>query len=117
VSFQHGLDEVAQRHKRRAGIVAELAEHRLTLLEAAARFRTLNAEMPDHVQQVVRKAYQEYPEPERDCRFVIDYLDHHLLGDSATRQVVTGRLENELCDLIHTGSLSAEAEGANAAVR
>lgn len=107
--LQQGLGEVTERHAARARVLDDLAGGGITLPAAAARFRDINAGMPAYVQEIVAHNYQSYPEPERDCRAVIEYLRHYI-RDSAPRDQLIGRLENDLCDLLHANLPSAETD-------
>jgi hypothetical protein len=90
-------------HRRMAAkrvVVADLAAERLTLLEAAARFRDLNALSPDSL-HYVRTCYPGTTDEERLCRQVIAWTEtelHERRADDAER--VVARLRAELGELL-----------------
>jgi hypothetical protein len=83
------LSEVQERLGCRERIADEVAEGRMGLLEAAARFRDLNAGLP--------WGYPGASDEVRCCRQVIAWVTTHVEQKStAEAEIVAERLENEL---------------------
>jgi len=88
--------------KRR--IVDELAAGRLTLLEAAARFRSLNREAPFRERRLIHLLQPGRSPEERYCRAVLNFAESRLREDASTK-VFLASLERELQEHIRNGTL------------
>jgi hypothetical protein len=78
--------------------MAELIEGRMTLLEAAAHFRTLDAAMPAQSMYIhcLRTLQPGRSDEERLCHRVIEYTQRTLANRPALAGTVTRRLQAEL---------------------
>ncbi len=87
--------------RSRAGkrqIVRELRAGRLSLAEAAARFRALDRFMPDALYSfTLRQGFPGRSDEERLCRKLIDFLRVEEADQAGTARLV-GRLEAELAE-------------------
>jgi hypothetical protein len=77
-------------------VVGDVAAGRLTLSEAAARFRELNRAEPAAVRDARRATYPAGSEDERCCREVIGWMRGWLRDHPEADGGVSGRLEAEL---------------------
>jgi hypothetical protein len=91
--------------QRRTHVVGELVEDRLSLLEAAARFRTLpgGSDPNDYVEHV-RTAYPADSPTESFCRYVIA-MTRLYLENQPERLGLVGQLETELAGRVRCGLL------------
>src|SRR5262249_51540842 len=101
-------DELARAIRRRTAektrLAAQVAEGRLALPDAAARFRDLDRQPPPFHWDHFRGAYSGRSDEERHCREVIQYV--RVLQDRPEREAaVAARLEAELRDLLDRGDL------------
>jgi hypothetical protein len=88
---------VLARINARQEVVRDLCDGRLTLLEAAARFRALNATAGATARRAAQDIYPGASEGERICRQVIGHVRTHLEEQSPGRgETVTRALEEEL---------------------
>lgn len=84
-----------KRHEARREVIAELTRRRLTLAEAAGRFRDLNAEAP--CRRHLRANHPGRTEEESVCRHLIAWARGELSGRSpGLADEVAARLEAEL---------------------
>jgi hypothetical protein len=102
------LDELSRAVQRRTAekerMAAQVAEGRLTLPDAAARFRDLDRQPPPFYWDQFRHEYPGRSDEERHCREVISYV--RALQDGPDRgAAVAARLEAELRDLLDRGDL------------
>lgn len=87
------LNKIHRATRRRVQVVEQLADGKLTLLEAAARFRAINRELGKNFCHVLPGDSLE----EQVCRQVINYYHGHLrLSDPERARNGTVRLEAEL---------------------
>ncbi len=100
-----------QRRETKARIIEAWAEGRMSLLDAAAQFKMLNAAFPEYWQKKLHERHGGDSEQERACRLVIGYVKYDLPLDDATRADLVTRLETELCHLIYEGALDTPQDG------
>jgi hypothetical protein len=89
-------------------ILVDLATNRLTLLEAAARFRVLNSARTPYMLEFARGRFGPCSEDEAFCREVIAsfrMFDLTDLGDPGRLNAIQARLEAELRQHREKGSL------------
>jgi hypothetical protein len=102
------LDKLYQALRQRVAekerLAAQVAEGRLALPDAAARFRDLDRQPPPFYWDRFRRSYPGCSDEERHCREVISYVQA-LRGRSGQGAVVVARLEAELRDLLDRGDL------------
>jgi hypothetical protein len=72
--LQSSDEQILQRITLKNGVVAALSAGRISLLQAAAQFRTLNAQN-EVIAEVDRLIYPEISDDERVCRNVISYAE------------------------------------------
>jgi hypothetical protein len=106
---QEELDHRAEQIQRcvtdRQEVVAELIAGRISLLQAAVRFRRLNQRLPESA-DAYNHFYPGNSEGERLCRYVIAYVRSTLLDESPDlAPALVERLNAELAQLL-------EADGA-----
>jgi hypothetical protein len=90
------LKRAMQRHEAKEAIVAEVIAERLTLLEAAAQFRDLNATWP-RASHWLEQRYPGVPYELALCRQIIDQVSTELRQcDPGQCDRVVTRLEAEL---------------------
>ena len=90
------LERAMQRHEAKEALVAEVIADRLTLLEAAARFRELNATWP-RASHWLQQRYPGVPYELGLCRQIIDQVCIELRQcDPERGDRVVARLEAEL---------------------
>jgi hypothetical protein len=90
------LERAMQRHEAKEAIVAEVIAERLTLLEAAAKFRDLNANWP-RASHWLQQRYPGVPYELALCRQIIDQVSIELRQRNPERSDrVVARLEAEL---------------------
>jgi hypothetical protein len=99
------LQEVSRRLYGKEHVAAEVARGRLTLLEAAARFRDLNAELPGFQREQFRSVYPGRSDDERHCWQVIRFVRTELQDVPNAVPRVVGRLEAELQARVDRGDL------------
>jgi hypothetical protein len=75
-------------------VAEEVIAGRMTLAEAADRFRVINAARPSHLPFHL-DAFPGGGDEERNCRHVIRFVDSSLMG-RPDREAVVARLESEL---------------------
>jgi hypothetical protein len=103
--LDRGLRAARQRIDAKWKVVRRLLAGELTLLEAAARFRDLNAEPADCPAQDSHLWPSASPE-ERLCRQVIAWARAHSRDDSSgAAGAVVDRLEAELAALLARGAI------------
>ena len=92
------IEESLQRCKAKEDVVRALIAGELTLLQAAARFRDVNASWPQ-ARAVVQQAYAGLPYEHGLCRQVIAYAEVELRGQGSDQKdrVLRG-LEAELAE-------------------
>ncbi|MFL5342971.1 MAG: hypothetical protein ACJ8F7_22800 [Gemmataceae bacterium] len=76
--------ETLRRIERKGAVVRDLIDGRLTFVEAATRFRDLNANSA-HYQIAIQLNYPDVPGDERHCRNVIDYVRNQHPDEPAAR--------------------------------
>jgi hypothetical protein len=84
-------------------IIEDLLAKRITLLEAAAEFRALNAGKHAYT-MVLRSVYPDMSDEERVCRNVIGYVESYADGDEDGRATIH-RLQEDLQRLKASGSI------------
>jgi hypothetical protein len=94
-----------QRGNRKIQVVEEVIAGRLSLVEAAARFRDLWREEPPVSVEGFRRYYAGASDEERYCRAVIGCSGTMTTGQPEKDQEVTRRLEAELAELLRSGTL------------
>ncbi len=111
------LRETTRRMAARDQVIAALCAGRLTLLEAAARFRDLDAECPDPRRDILTLVMRKFDPTgnglsydECVCRTVIDYVRRGREGQDpehscAGTAEAAPRLEEEYRQLVRAGAL------------
>jgi hypothetical protein len=89
--------------KKRA-LASAVIEGRLPLLQAAARFRDLNAQPPAFPWEAFRQTYPGDSDDERHGREVIQFVRHEVQQRPGTDPALVGRLEAELQGLLEHGN-------------
>ena len=105
-SNEEGVDPCRQAMRRatdKRRLAAEAIEGRLSLVDAAARFRDLNAAAPAFNRQAFCTAYPGGSDDERDCRAVLNFVRVELQGRRDADPALAERLEAELHDLLGRG--------------
>jgi hypothetical protein len=97
-------EELSQRVEGKKQVAAEVTAGRLTLLEAAARCRDLDATGGHFNWEGFRKGRGGNSDAERHCREVIDSVRTLLMFEPDRSRAVTERLEAELQDLLQAGT-------------
>ena len=87
--------------KAKTRIVEELSDHRLTLLEAASRFRYVSCAAQDNFLEWFRAVYPGQTDEERWCRQVIS----HVRGHRPKLSSLADQLERELAERLAHGPL------------
>lgn len=77
-------------------VVRAVIASRITLLEAAARFRELDRQLPEFNWEMFRQAYPGSSDAERHCRHVIASAEAELCRRPQEAAGVVARLEAEL---------------------
>src|SRR5262249_33796987 len=90
------LADAVRRSEATEAAVKEVIAGRLTLREAAARFRALAKENPDFQWETFRRTYPGASDEERHCRQVIDAAQKALGYEPDEAAEVVTRLEAEL---------------------
>jgi hypothetical protein len=90
--------QVQRRTKARDRVVTDLIEKRITLFEAAAHFRVLDATLPGQLMFThwLRKVYPGRSDEERLCNRVIDFARRTLADQPRQAAVVVERLQAQL---------------------
>jgi hypothetical protein len=94
---------ILQRIAAKEEIVDDLIGGRISLLDAAAQFRALNAGRRDYL-AVIRTTYPGRTDDERMCRNVISFVESAVTSDEDGRYVVY-RLNEELNRLLANGDV------------
>jgi len=109
IRSRHLLDALMQRWSAKQRVRADLLAHRITLLEAAARFRDLHLAGPpfdwDTWQFALRRCYPNASNDERICRYVIEGMQMMLSDGSEEARPVMERLGRELDEHLQRGTL------------
>jgi hypothetical protein len=113
--LQERLDSVNATLRARQAVVDELLAGRLTLLEAAARYRDLDEKEPGFNWEHFRLYYDCGSDEERFCRQVIDFVRAHF-EDPERAAAAAAPLEGELCEHLQRGALRLPAPAAGGAV-
>lgn len=104
-----GLDDkrhlMACRQERKKEIAHDLIRGKLTLLEAAGRFREIDEQNPDFNFELFRKYNPASCDEERHCRQVISYLCTASGDSSATAYLIDG-YEDEVRQLFDNGAVA-----------
>jgi hypothetical protein len=95
---------VQHRHAAKEAVAEEAAAGRLTLLEAAARFRDLDADLPEEQRRALRLALPAGSDEERSCRQVLYYVEASLRG-RPDGPAALGRLKAQLDEALASGDL------------
>jgi hypothetical protein len=82
----------------KAEVCTELIAGRLSLFEAAVRFRAASAEVPARFRRNLAEVYPGDSDDERECRRVIEWVRSAGDQDAGVRDQVADRLEVELCE-------------------
>jgi hypothetical protein len=96
-------------YRSKQQVMRDLAADRLTLLEAAARFRTINQGRSPYMLQILRYRFGNCPEAELCCREVIASLRSIPLGVQDRLSTIQCRLEAELRQHRENGTLKLPA--------
>jgi hypothetical protein len=90
---------VMQRSAAKDAVVADVIDGRLTLLEAAAKFRAINASSPRAEHWLTSYQYPDQPYDLALCRSVIERVELQLHAQSSgQREGPVARLETELAE-------------------
>jgi hypothetical protein len=101
---------VKRRIAEKERLAREVAEGRLGLLEAAARFRDLDRQPPEFHWEAFRRTVPGASDEERHCREVIGFVRGLLLDQPGADAAVPYRLEAELRARLDRGDLSLPEE-------
>ena len=96
-------------------LAGEVIEGRLSLAEAAARYRDLDAQPPPPNWEEFRRVYPGASDDERHCRQVIANVRLELPFHPDADPALLGRLEAELDDLLGRGDFHLPGPAAAAA--
>jgi hypothetical protein len=99
------LQAVGQRIDDKMRLAEEVAEGRLTLLAAAARFRDLDRAPPAFQWEMFRMTYDGQSDDERHCREVIGFVGSALINQPETGNQVVARLRADLAHLLEQGEI------------
>ena len=105
------ITEVARRIQAKEVVAGDLATGRLTLVDAAARFRDLDEQPPRRNPEELGGARPGMTDDERHCRDVIAFLRQMLLTPEDPDSPVITRLEQELQDHLGRGNLRLPQAG------
>ena len=94
------LDFARHRLAIETWVVDEVIAERMTLREAAAHFRALNASEPRHLERM-RATYPGQSAEESICRNVLAHVRGALYKQPSRQVVVLARLEGELRELVN----------------
>jgi hypothetical protein len=94
-----------RRAEVKTGLVRDVADGRLTLLEAAARLRELDRATPDFPWEVFRLGRPGMSDEERHCRELIGHLRGDVVLESGDENEVVRRWEEELRLHLERGTL------------
>jgi hypothetical protein len=86
-----------RRNEAKEQVAGEVLAGRLSLAEAVARYRALNAESPDY-RPGAGRYYPRMSMEELLCREVLDYVEVALRGQPGRAEAVRSRLERDLRD-------------------
>ncbi len=114
--LDHRLAVTRISSQARSRVAQELIAGRLTLFEAAERFRELSVADPHYNWAAFRFAYQCPTDEERFCRHVIVVVKSELVDrDPAAAIAVAKRLERELSTRLASGTLRLPEHGGRVA--
>jgi hypothetical protein len=99
------MQESLQRLAEQRQVAQEVLAGRLTLLQAAARFRTIRAEDSPHHRALALRHYPGASEEEWLCRLVIGFVAAELQGQPEQERACRQRLEAELRQHLRRGPL------------
>jgi hypothetical protein len=102
---------IRRRIETKHRLAREVIDGRLTLLEAAARFRDLDLEPPPFAQNGLRCRYPGVSDDELHCREVIFFVHAELRDRPGTDAHIMARLEAELKERLGRGDLHLPATG------
>jgi hypothetical protein len=112
-----GLDEAREeilgRVKGRERVVQEAIDRRLTLVEAAARFRELDRADPSFLWDSFRVLRPGASDEERQCQSVIEWVSGMLVNDPGRARAESRRLEEELQAVLSHGPQRPRKEGSD----
>ncbi len=94
------LEEARRRMVIKSWVEEQLIAQRITLLEAAHRFRDLSTADP-HFMTRLRRHFPSQSDEESLCRHVLQHVGESLSKRPSQAAVVLPRLEAELCELLH----------------
>jgi hypothetical protein len=89
----------------RARVARDVVAGRLTLLEAAGRFRALCQAVPDFQMDLFREFHPGASDEERFCRAVINTVEGVLWDKPDMAREMVRRLKAELADMMDCGTL------------
>jgi hypothetical protein len=98
------MESVQRRSATKYRVAGDAAEGRLTLLEAAARFRDLDAGASEGYRRGWRHTHEGASDEERYCRQVITYAGL-VLHDRSDAAAALGRLQAQLDGALSRGDL------------
>jgi hypothetical protein len=107
---------VVRRLHEKQALAREVADGRLTLRDAAARYRELDEAAPGFHWEEFRRKYPGASDEERHCREVISFV-RGLPDRKDGEEAVAARLESELQGYVARGDLSLPGAAAGPAVR
>jgi hypothetical protein len=96
---------------RKEQLAQDVAQRRMTLLQAAARFQELDQAKPDFNWDEFRRGHAGQSDAEHHCREVIAWVEVELEGRPERKGVVQ-RLEAELAEDLRYGRLGVPQAGA-----
>jgi hypothetical protein len=95
--------DILRRVLEKDRLAGEVIEGRLSLAEAAARYRDLDEQSPEFRWREFRESHPGASDDERHCRAVIGFVRAELPGRPGGDPALVGRLETELLDLLGRG--------------
>jgi hypothetical protein len=105
VAVEDRCQEVERRHVEKQRLAGEVIAGRLSLLEAAARFRDLDEQPPAACREALRGNYWGASDDECHCRAVLQYVRVEMCLRPGVDPDLAERLEAELRALREHGDL------------
>jgi hypothetical protein len=99
-NHQAVLEEVDRRIETRARVIEDVKAGRLSLLQAAARFRELGRQPPEVSLELLRLYYPAKSDGECYCRYVIHGVATSVQEQGSPGETILERLEAELQELL-----------------
>jgi hypothetical protein len=100
VQLREDLAALDQVVADKSEVTAQVIAGRLGLVEAARRFRDLDAAAPEFSREAFCRTWPGRTDEERYCREVLGFVRTSLDDEPGRRRVVLGRLEAEMGDYV-----------------